>query len=45
MYNYKIVDKNTDEVVATGTAKTTLEIIKKYDLAGISQQHLKVVIL
>ena len=43
--SYKIIDKNTGEVVATGEAKNTLEIIKRYDLAGISQQHLQVVIL
>ena len=43
MKRYKIVNKNTGEVVAHGENKTPLEVVKEYKLAYAAQQHLKAV--
>lgn len=42
MTQFKIVNKNTNEVIATDQG-STLDMVKKYDLAGQSQQHLKLI--
>jgi hypothetical protein len=42
MNQFKIIDKNTNRVIATDSG-TALEIVKKYKLAYESQQHLQLV--
>jgi ribosomal protein S24E len=41
---YKIVDKDTNTIVVDNiTGKTALQIVKEYELAYASQQHLQLV--
>ena len=43
MNTYKLVDKNTNQVIREVKANTVLEVVREYDLATQANDHIQIV--